>query len=145
LELLLRHPEKLQRFEPESPALRSLRRLVEARRSLVEDRTRLTNRITSALKAYYPQVLSWVRDKEAAIFADFLQRWPTLEAAQRARRDTLVDFFHAGNVRHASAVERRIEAIRHERPLRSVPWPSSGYACFIAAGPTASRTMSHAT
>jgi len=48
LELLLRHPDKLQRLEPESAAMRSLRRLVEARRSLVEDRTRLTNRITSA-------------------------------------------------------------------------------------------------
>jgi transposase len=51
LEVLLRHPEKLQRLHPESAAMRSLRRLVEARRSLVEDRTRLTNRITSALKA----------------------------------------------------------------------------------------------
>lgn len=119
LEVLLRHPEKLQRLEPESAAMRSLRRLVEARRSLVEDRTRLTNRITSALKAYFPQVLGWFRDKEAAIFTDFLERWPTLEAAQRARRDTLVDFFRTANVRNAAAVERRIEAIRTERPLHT--------------------------
>jgi hypothetical protein len=50
--------------------MRALRRLVEGRRSLVDGRTRLTNRITSALKAYFPQVLNWFRDKDAAIFTD---------------------------------------------------------------------------
>lgn len=119
LELLLRHSDKLKRLEPESAAMRALRKLVEARRSLVEDRTRVTNRITSALKAYFPQVLGWFRDKEAGIFADFLERWPTLEAAQRARPSTLEDFFRAGNVRHAAAIARRIEAIHDERPLHT--------------------------
>ena len=51
------------------------------------------------LKAYFPQVLQWFRDKETAVFADFVERWPTLAAAQRARRETLVAFFHAHNVR----------------------------------------------
>lgn len=119
LELLLKHSDKLKRLEPESAAMRALRKLVEARRSLVEDRTRVTNRITSALKAYFPQVLGWFRDKEALIFTDFLERWPTLEAAQRARPSTLQDFFRTGNVRHATAIERRIEAIRDERPLHT--------------------------
>jgi transposase len=119
LELLVRHRDKLKRLEPERPAMRSLRRLVEARRDLVHDRTRVTNRMTNALKAYFPQILEWFRDKETGIFSDFLERWPTLEAAQRARRDTLESFFRAGNVRRASAVERRIEAIRDERPLHT--------------------------
>jgi transposase len=117
LELLLRHPEKLKRLQPESPDMRALRRLVETRRTLVDDRVRLTNRMTHALKAYFPQVLTWFRDKDAAIFADFLERWPTLEAAQRARKETLADFFRSGNVRYKAAVERRIEAIRSECPL----------------------------
>src|SRR5688572_9959854 len=117
LELLLRHPEKLKRLEPESADMRALRRLVETRLALVEDRVRLTNRLTHALKAYFPQVLSWFRDKETSIFADFLERWPSLDAAQRARQDTLVDFFRSGNVRYPAAIERRIEAIRSERPL----------------------------
>jgi transposase len=75
--------------------------------------------VTNALKAYFPQVLEWFRDKDAAIFSDFLERWPTLEAAQRARRDTLESFFRAGNVRRASTIERRIEAIHDERPLHT--------------------------
>ena len=41
----------------------------------------------------------------------------TLDAAQRARDKTLVDFFHAHNVRYDTAVDRRLAAIRGERPL----------------------------
>lgn len=117
LELLLCHPEKLSPLEPESPPMRSLRRLVEARRVLVDDRVRLTNRITAALKAYFPQVLDWFRDKDAAVFADFIERWPTLELAQKARSMTITDFFRSHNVRYESAIERRIAAIREEQPL----------------------------
>lgn len=119
LELLVRHRDKLKRLEPEGGEMRALRRLVEWRRDLVQDRTRLTNRITDALKAYFPQVLEWFQDKEAAIFADFLERWPTLEHAQRARRETLESFFRAGNVRRASSIEQRLKAIRAERSLHS--------------------------
>ena len=99
--------------------MRTLRSLVEARRDLVHDRTRLTNRITAALKGYFPQILDWFRDKDATIFADFLERWPTLQAAQRARRETLESFFRAGNVRYKKTIERRIDAIRNETPLHS--------------------------
>ena len=99
--------------------MRTLRSLVEARRDLVPDRTRLTNRITAALKAYLPQIPEWFRDKDATIFADFLERWPTLQAAQRARRETLESFFRAGNVRYKKTIELRIDAIRNETPLHS--------------------------
>ena len=121
LELLLRHPDKLTPLLPESAAMRSLRRLVEARRALVQDRVRITNRISAALKGYFPQVLDWFRDKDAAIFADFLERWPCLLSVQRARTDTIVAFFHAHNVRRQSSIDRRIAAIRAELPLTSDP------------------------
>jgi transposase len=121
LELLLRYPEKLPRLEPESVAMRSLRRLVEARRRLVQDRVQITNRLTSALKDYFPQVVRLFRDKEAAVFADFIERWPTLEAAQRARRETMVTFFHEHNVRSKRTIDRRIEAFQNERALTTDP------------------------
>ena len=44
--------------------MRTLDQLVEFRRRLVEDKVRLTNRLTSALKNYFPQVLSWFSDKD---------------------------------------------------------------------------------
>jgi transposase len=60
LELLTRHREKLKPLRHESPNMRALRRLVEARRDLVQDRVRITNRLTFTLKAYFPQVLGVV-------------------------------------------------------------------------------------
>ena len=99
--------------------MRALRRLVEARRDLVQDRVRITNRLTFTLKAYFPQVLDWFRDKETEVFAAFLERWPSLPDAQRARRETIVDFFHAHSVRRAATIDRRVEAIKAERPLTS--------------------------
>lgn len=77
----------------------------------------MTHRLTHALKPYFPQPVAWFRDKETALFADFLERWPTLEAAQRAREKTLVDFFHAHNVRYEATVQRRMAAIQSEQPL----------------------------
>jgi transposase len=101
--------------------MRVLRRLVEARRDLVQDRVRVTNRLTFTLKAYFPQVLDWFRDKETEVFAAFLERWPSLLEAQRAKRDTIVAFFRAHHVRRASVIDRRIGAITSERPLTSDP------------------------
>jgi transposase len=117
LELLLRYPERLPRLEPESPDMRRLRRMVELRRALVDDRVAITNRVTSALKGYFPQILGWFRDKDAPVFAAFLERWPTLDAAKRARHDTLVSFFRSHNVRSQSTIARRLEAIQSEEPL----------------------------
>ena len=119
LDLLLRHRDKLKPLRREGPDMRALRQLVETRRDLVQDRVRITNRLTFALKAYYPQVLQWFRDKETDVFIDFLARWPSLQAAQRARPETLVRFFHAHNVRYPAVVKRRIDAIKTERPLTS--------------------------
>ena len=117
LEILRRHPEKLAPLRRESVDMRALRRLVESRRDLVQDRVRVTNRLIYALKAYFPQVIDWFRDKETDVFAAFLERRPSLLEAQRARRDTLVDFFHEHNVRRANTIEKRIAAIKLEKPL----------------------------
>jgi transposase len=121
LELLVRHRDKLRALAPQSPNMRALQRLVQDRRSLVHDRVRITNRITAALKAYFPQPVDWFRDKETEVFAAFLERWPTLPAVQRAQTKTLVDFFHAHHVRYSVTVEKRIAAIREEKALTSDP------------------------
>jgi hypothetical protein len=54
---------------------------------LVEDRSRLINRVTYALKEYFPQVLDWFREKHTGVFVEFVTRWPTLPAVQRAHRE----------------------------------------------------------
>jgi transposase len=55
-ELLLHHREHLRAWRPDDEQTRTLRSLVEHRRRLVDDRTRISNRLTSLLKGYFPQV-----------------------------------------------------------------------------------------
>ena len=112
VELLLKHRDKLTPLSPQSPTLRALAQLVEHRRRLVGDKVRLTNRLTSALKNYFPHVLQWFQEKDTGIFCDFLSHWPTLKAAQLARRTTLERFFRAHHVRSADVITTRIEAIK---------------------------------
>ena len=112
VELLLKHCDKLTPLSPQSPTMRALAQLVEHRRRLVGDKVRLTNRLTNALKNYFPHVLQWFQEKDTGIFCDFLSHWPTLKAAQLARRTTLEHFFQAHYVRSADLIQTRIEAIK---------------------------------
>jgi transposase len=121
LDLFRHHFDRLSPLRRESTAMRALQRLVHDRRTLVDDRCRLINRLTYALKEYFPQVVRWFRDKHTEVFIDFVTRWPTLDAAKRAHRDTLVEFFHVHNVRHGKTTERRLDAIKAARPLTSDP------------------------
>jgi len=43
----------------------------------VNDRTRISNRLTALLKAYFPQVLGWFDDVRTTLVCDFLVLWPT--------------------------------------------------------------------
>ena len=97
--------------------MRALAQLVESRRRLVGDKVRLTNRLTSALKNYFPQVLQWFDDKDTPLFCDFLSRWPTLKAAQCARRSTLEAFFREHHVRSADLIAIRLKAIKKATAL----------------------------
>ncbi len=117
VEMLLKHRDTLTPLTPQSPAMRALAPLVEDRRRLVGDNVRRTNRLTSALTNSFPHVLQWFQEKDTAIFCDFLSRWPTLKAAQLARRTTLEGFFRAHHVRSADVITTRIEAIKSARAL----------------------------
>jgi transposase len=121
LQILLRHPEALKGLKPQSPPMRSLVQLVQDRRRLVNDKVRITNRLSNALKNYFPQPLQWFRDKDTVLFCDFLSRWPTLKQLKRARGSVLEAFFHEHNVRRRTLIEDRIQAIRSALPLTDDP------------------------
>ena len=96
--------------------MRMLLRLVEQRRRLVDDKNRVSNRVTDALKQYFPDVLSWLADKDTLLFCDFLTRWPTLKQLKCARKSTLQSFFHDHHVRSPKLIEERLRAIKRARP-----------------------------
>ncbi len=112
LDLLSRHPERFKPLKPQSVEMRTLVHLVEQRRQLVDDKTRLTNRLGSALKQYYPQALEWFEHRDTIVFCDFVARWPTLRHVKRARNTTLRAFFRAHNVQFANVIEARLCAIK---------------------------------
>ena len=117
LEVLTRHRDKLEALQTESVEMRALRQLVEDRRRLVNDRVRVTNRLTATLKRSFPQVLDWFRNKGTLVFCDFVERWPSLGEARRARRATLTQFFEQHNVRGQLRIERQITSIKTAAPL----------------------------
>ena len=116
LDLLVHHRERLRRLEPDTVETRELRFLVEQRRNFVNQRTAQSNRLTSTLKQYYPQIMDWFDDPTAPLVAAFLSRWPTLEMLQKVRQETLIRFFHEHNCRSQELIEQRLQQIRTAVP-----------------------------
>jgi transposase len=112
VDLLVRHREKLRRFNPDTEQTRTLQFLVEARRKFVSDKTRYSNRLTAYLKMYFPQVVGWFSEVTSAIAGDFLERWPSLQKVQKARPETLRKFFLQRHSCTLDNVDRRLEEIR---------------------------------
>ena len=117
LDLLMRHPQRFAPLQPQSEGMRTLISLAEHRRELVDDKTRITNRLTDTLKQYYPQALDWFEQRDTVLFCDFLARWPTLTQVKRARRGSLQAFFCAHNSRRADVISARLDAIKAATPL----------------------------
>jgi transposase len=121
LEILIGHRDKLHALKPQSAGMRMLGRLLEERRRLVDDQTRFTNRLTSALKDYFPQALDWFEDKATTLFCDFLTRWPTLKQVKLARRTTLESFFCDHHSHSPNLLKARLIAIKSASPLTDDP------------------------
>jgi transposase len=121
LEILLGHRDKLKALQPQSTGIRMLERLVEERRMFVDEERRITNRLTSTLKSYFPQAHEWFEEKATVIFCDFLTRWPTLKHVQRARRTSLATFFREHHSHHPQLVETRLASMQNATPLTEDP------------------------
>jgi len=117
LDMLLRHPEHFKVLKPQSAEMRALAIMVEQRRCLVNDQIRITNRLRSALKQYYPQVLEWFEHIDTPLFCAFVKRWPTLTQAKRARANTLRRFFREHHMYREAVLDNRRQAINSARPL----------------------------
>jgi transposase len=116
VELMQKHPEKLEPWVAGCPKTRALRQWVESRRMLVGEKVRLTNRITAALKSYFPQVLDWFDDKDTLVFCAFIEQFPSVMAAQAATPEQLTQFFCSHQAGRKSAIARRIQQIQDAGP-----------------------------
>jgi transposase len=117
MELLETHRDRLRVWKPDDELTRKLQHLVEYRRTLVGERTRISNRMTSYLKQYFPQILDWFPDIRLHMVCDFLLRWPTPESLKGVHCSTLLKFFWSYSSNSKARNEQRIEAIRSIVPL----------------------------
>src|SRR6266480_5381490 len=116
LDLVQRHREKLRRLSPDTEATRLIQNLVEERRRLVDEKTAQSNRWEAHLKIYFSQIPRWFGDLGSPMVCALLERWPTLEALQKARPDTLRSFFRKQHSRKEELIESRIKAIGEAMP-----------------------------
>ena len=134
VDFMQRHDDKLRVIAPDDEETRILHRFVGQRRLLVAEKVRLTNRITRALKDYYPQPLDWFEDMDTVLFCDFIQQWPNLNKVKRARQTTLVNFFHKHHTRSEKKINKRLDAIKSAIPLtedKAVINPSQHYVICL--------------
>src|SRR5499427_9323150 len=116
LDLLLRHRERLRQLRTDTTETRLLQFLVEARRRMVDEKTRQSNRLTDCLKLYFPQILHWFGDVAGPLVGDLLERWPSLRELQRAHPGTLRKLFQQHNCRGEERMQERLQAIYQALP-----------------------------
>lgn len=111
------HGSKLRPVEPDTELTRQLAALVEDRRGLIDERTRLVNLLHSRIKIYYPLVEVLFADLTTPVAAHFLIKWPDLASVKNARPGALRKFFYGHNCRGQETMKKRLQAIQEARAL----------------------------
>jgi transposase len=133
LELLEKHRDHLRVWVPDDPDTRCLRLLSEARRKLVDQKTALTNEVTSLLKGYFPQALSWAGDLDTLRACAFLEKWPPLELLRRRSRATLEKFYRQHGCPSGRSIDSLLEEIQQAQPLTRDPAVTRASALMVQA------------
>ncbi|MGH7218847.1 MAG: IS110 family transposase [Nitrospiraceae bacterium] len=120
-ELMQKHGDRLRPWKADTVETRRLQLLVDYRRQSVNQRTRLTNQATSLLKCYYPVALQCAGGLDTLQAAEFLQRWPTLEALQKTAPGRLRQFYRRHGCRRQELIQQRLELIGQAQPLTTDP------------------------
>lgn len=113
--------ERHTRLEPYAntdPQCNQIATLVEKRRQLVDTRTSLTNKLTQALKEYYPQALELIgKYIYSPLSCAFLSKWSSLQSLKKARQSTITQFYYTQRSRSAKLLQERLEIIDKSVPM----------------------------
>lgn len=121
-QFLQHHHSQLRPRQDQAPETARIAELVELRRKLVEERKRLTLRLGSSLKGYFPLALTLTgRALHDEIVLDLLRRWPTLPQLKRAHPKTLRTFLAQHGLKNTDRQTRLIETLRAATPLTKDP------------------------
>ena len=132
-EMVRKNPEHFRPWQPDDADTRALRLLTQHRRRLVDQKTALTNQLTSLLKGYYPQALDWAGGLDSQRACAFLKRWPTLAALQKAKCDGLRRFWNRHTRLSQQQIDQQLAAISQARPLTQDPAVVEASALMVQA------------
>jgi transposase len=108
----------LQPWEPADEHTRTIAFLAEGRRKVVNERTRLTSRLRSTLKMYFPQALDIIDGPlHSKLSLDFLNKWPSLNNIKKAQEQTVIKFFTTHNSRSKEKIDKRLTMLKEAIPL----------------------------
>ena len=116
-DMVRQNPGRFRAWVPGDEQTRSLQLLTEGRRKLVDDMTALTNQLTSALKAYYPQALDWAGDLTKEQACAFFEKWPTLTELQKSRPFRVREFYEKYGRPQREVLNQRMSEIQKAQPL----------------------------
>lgn len=117
-EFVTLHHDRLRPWKPDDEQTRTIAFLAEGRRKAVQERTRLTNRLRSTLKLYFPQAIKLVGENlHNSMALDFLHKWPQLHNLQREKSKTVEKFYFAHNSRSSERIKERMTLISSALPV----------------------------
>jgi transposase len=106
------HASLLAQFVAQDPLTQELAQLVGYRRNLVDQRSALANQLTSILKLYYPLALELLQhDTTTSLAADFVLKYPSLEALQAVPLHQVRKFFLGHRCRLTDSLHERLNQI----------------------------------
>jgi transposase len=120
--LLFEKHDLLKPWKADDALTTQLAILTRKRRQLVDLRVSVTNRLTQALKDVFPQALKLTgRDLHTRLAMSFLEKWPTLQALQKARPATIEKFYYQHGSRRPKPIADRLALIADAVPICSDP------------------------
>ncbi len=111
--MLVERKDSLRAFKPDDQLTRKIALFNETRRSLVDDRTRVIQQLTSKIKMYHPVALTLPGTSlKNALSREFLRRFPDPRKAQKANIKTLRSLLSRHGIINPAQVKDIISTIR---------------------------------
>ncbi|RKL63254.1 IS110 family transposase [Thermoanaerobacteraceae bacterium SP2] len=111
----------LRQLKPDSELIQELKVLTRDQDTLIRESTRLTNRLISCLKEYFPVALELFSKPTLPVTLDFLKQYPTLESAQIASVPELAAFLKSHKHPKPNQTASEIYQKLHSPQLKANP------------------------
>jgi len=128
------HAGQLRAWKPDTEATRKLARYTEIRRKIVDERTRLTLKLTSTLKQYFP-LLTELFPRKLPLMLAVLKRWPSLAKFKRMHIKTLRSVLKEHGITNPDKQQKLFDTVRaavHLTRDKAIVEPNAVYAQMLA-------------